>query len=345
MTMRTSDGKPAAAGASQEQKVVIRPAGAAPTGVRTSSTLAAQQNQQAQQAQLPAVRPATGKVPAKKGKAKAKARKPATPRVPLTERLRARLRGFRFRLLPLTIFVAVMMLGVRVGDLWRLATHDARLPDFPVTLAQGPASSTPATPPAQVPPAQVPPGQAPSATTKPVAGSGASQPGKEAPPAPGGSSGPANAPAANAPLAPLGPINNQELLQHFADRRAEIERRTKEMEQREALLAAAEKRIEQKVAEMEKTKADIQKLMAQGDEKQSAQLESLVKIYETMKPKEAARIFEELDMPVLLGVIQKMKEQKTAPILAAMDPVKAKEVTSALVERRVPLSATVTAPK
>ncbi|QCG96643.1 hypothetical protein E6C67_22630 [Azospirillum sp. TSA2s] len=322
MTMRTSDGKPASAGG--EPKVVIRPAGAAPTGVRTSPTLAAQQ------AQLPAVRPATGKVPAKasakKGKAKAKARKPATPRVPLTERLRARARNFRFRLLPLTIFVAVMMLGVRVGDLWRLATHDARLPDFPVTLAQGPQSSTPATPPTQMP----------SATTKPA--------GKDAPPAPGGSSGPANAPAANAPLAPLGPIDNQELLQHFAERRAEIERRTKEMEQREALLAAAEKRIEQKVAEMEKTKADIQKLMAQGDEKQSAQLESLVKIYETMKPKEAARIFEELDMPVLLGVIQKMKEQKTAPILAAMDPVKAKEVTSALVERRVPLSATVTAP-
>ncbi|BAI72467.1 hypothetical protein AZL_018290 [Azospirillum sp. B510] len=325
MSMRSSDGKPMA-GASQEPKVVIRPAGAAPTGVRTSPTLAAQQ---AQQAQLPAVRPGGArKAPAKTGKAKARtARKPATPRVPLTERLRARMRGFRFRLLPLTIFVAVMMLGVRVGDLWRLATHDARLPDFPVTLAQGPQSSTPATP----------PGQAPAATTKPA--------GKEPPPAPGGSSGSANAPAANAPPAPLGPIDNQELLQHFAERRAEIERRTKEMEQREALLAAAEKRIDQKVAEMEKTKADIQKLMSQGDQQQSAQLDSLVKIYETMKPKEAARIFEELDMPVLLGVIQKMKEQKTAPILAAMDPVKAKEVTAALVERRVPLTATVTAPK
>lgn len=322
MSMRTSDGKPAAAGG--EPKVVIRPAGAAPTGVRTSPTLAAQQ---AQQAQLPATRPAAGKGPAKKGRAKAKARKPATPRVPLTQRLRARVRNFRFRLLPLTIFVAVMMLGVRVGDLWRLATHDARLPDFPVSLAQGPQSSTPATPPAQTP----------SATTKPAA--------KEAPPAPGGASGTAEAPAANAPLAPLGPIDNQELLQHFAERRAEIERRTKEMEQREALLAAAEKRIDQKVAEMEKTKADIQKLMAQGDQQQSAQLDSLVKIYETMKPKDAARIFEELDMPVLLGVIQKMKEQKTAPILAAMDPTKAKEVTAALVERRVPLTATVTAPK
>ncbi|WP_247872307.1 hypothetical protein [Azospirillum sp. TSO35-2] len=301
---------------------MIRPAGAAPTGVRTSPTLAAQQAQQAQlPAQIPNVRTA-GKPVARKAKAKGKPRKPAVPRRPLGERLRERMRGARFRLLPLTIFVAVLMLGVRVGDLWRLATHDARLPDFPVSLAQGPQSSTPPTPPLQAPPA---------ASTKPV--------GKDAPPAPGGSSAPAGG-AASAPLAPLGPIDNQELLQHFAERRAEIERRTKEMEQREALLAAAEKRIDQKVAEMEKTRADIQKLMSQGDEKQSAQLDSLVKIYETMKPKEAARIFEELDMPVLLGVIQKMKEQKTAPILAAMDPTKAKEVTSALVERRVPLTAT-----
>lgn len=301
-----------------EERVVIRPAGASPTGVRVSASAAA--NTLA--ANTPAiVNPshAVAKQPARpvaKGKAKAKARKPASTRRPLSERLRARLKDARFRLLPLTIFVAVLMLGVRVGDLWRIVARDAKLPEFPVSLAE----NTPAKP---------------TATTKPAAN--APSPPKDGPPAQGGSNM-APAPAGGAaPLAPLGPINDQELLQHFAERRAEIEKRTKEMEQREALLAAAEKRIDQKVAEMEKVRADIQKLMNQGDEKQSTQLESLVKIYETMKPKEAARIFEELDMPVLLGVIQRMKEQKTAPILAAMDPVKAKEVTSALVERRVPL--------
>ncbi|HEY0836111.1 MAG TPA: hypothetical protein VGE72_19555, partial [Azospirillum sp.] len=149
-------------------------------------------------------------------------------------------------------------------------------------------------------------------------------------------------PPAEAPAAPAAPpsgdkmgMGDSELLQHYADRRAELEKRTREVEQREALLIAAEKRIEQKLAEMEKVRADIQKLMRTGDEKQSAQLESLVKIYETMKPKEAARIFEELDMPVLLDVFQRMKESKSAPILAAMDPTKAKLVTTALVERRV----------
>jgi flagellar motility protein MotE (MotC chaperone) len=61
-----------------------------------------------------------------------------------------------------------------------------------------------------------------------------------------------------------------------------------------------------------------------------------VKIYETMKPKDAARIFEQLDMPVLLGVLERMKEMKSSAILAAMDASKAKAATMALAERHAP---------
>jgi flagellar motility protein MotE (MotC chaperone) len=315
-----------------EEKVVIRPAGAAPTGVRVSASsqpsvdAARQAVARSTNPSLPAPRNAVRST-GKSGKAKGgKPRKAATaPRRPMAEVLRGWTRDFRFRLLPVTIFVAVLMLGVRVGDMWRIATRDAQLPEFPVTLAQGPQTPPPANgakPPADKAMADKAPAKA---TTNPA---------KDGPPPMANSE--ASTPAANAPL---GPISDQELLQHFAERRAEIEKRTKEIEQREALLTAAEKRIDQKVSEMEKVRSDIQKLMSQGDEKQSAQLESLVKIYETMKPKEAARIFEELEMPVLLGVIQKMKESKAAPILASMDPVKAKEVTSALIERRVPMTA------
>ncbi len=312
----SAKGRPAASGAgAADEKVVIRPAGAVPTGVRPGPSVTAAQGNTSQGAAMaakPAVKPAAKGKP--KAKSKAKARKPAVPRRPLSERLRERMRGLRFRLLPLTIFVAVLMLGVRVGDLWRVATREARLPDFPATLAQGQGTAAPPLQLAANTPKTNPPPAAPS---------------------PGGSSGgPAPSAAPPPDNAALGPVKNEELLQHFAERRAEIEKRTKEIEQREALLNAAEKRIDQKVQEMEKVRGDIQKLMRQGDEKQAAQLESLVKIYETMKPKEAARIFEELDMSVLLGVIERMKETKTAPILAAMDPVKAKEVTSALVERR-----------
>lgn len=281
-------------------------------------------------ARKPAVAtPTVAKPPVKatdKAGAKGKARrKPVAPREPLVRRLAARVRGLRFRLLPITIFVAVLMLGLRVGDLWRIATRDARLPEFPVTLAQAP--NQPQQPQQQQPAPAA--GQRPPAQGAPAQGApGAARP-PESSPAPVAAGGDRMV-AAN----PLGPVDNNELLQHYADRRAEIERRTKEVEQREALLAAAEKRIDQKLQELEKVRGEIQKLLRTGDQRQSEQLDSLVKIYETMKPKEAARIFEELEMPVLLDVITRMKETKTAPVLAAMDPSKAKAITAALVERR-----------
>lgn len=230
---------------------------------------------------------------------------------------------FSLRLLPVTIFAIVLLLGVRVFDLWQVvATRNAPAPDVPALQAKD-VKPTSAQPMAAV------------GDGLPLQPPGRMQLAQAAPPAQNGEAKPEGAGDPLAGADALSPINNEQLLKHYADRRAELEKAAKDVAMREALLSAAEKRIEQKLKEMEKVRNEIQNLLKMGDERQSQQLESLVKIYETMKPKEAARIFEELELPVLLDVIQKMKETKTAPILAAMDPVKAKQVTSALVERRI----------
>lgn len=235
--------------------------------------------------------------------------------------------ALRFRLLPVVIFAAVLLLGVRVVDLWQVvASRNAPLPDVAATLAKD-AQPMAAVGDGKIGAPLQPPGRLQLAEAK--TGTPAKEP---APPATNGEKKPEGDPAGGDALSP---INNEQLLKHYADRRAELEKTAKDVAMREALLSAAEKRIEQKLKEMEKVRTEIQNLLKMGDERQSQQLDSLVKIYETMKPKEAARIFEELEMPVLLDVIQKMKETKTAPILAAMDPMKAKQVTAALVERRI----------
>ena len=140
------------------------------------------------------------------------------------------------------------------------------------------------------------------------------------------------APPRAAPAVP--PVEGEsELLKALAERRAELDRRDAELREREAVLQATEKRIEEKLAkidESEKKKAAAEK--AKSDEEE-ARLKSLVKIYETMKPKEAARVFEQLEMTVLLAVVERMKEGKAAPILAAMEPAKAKAVTVALADK------------
>ena len=124
------------------------------------------------------------------------------------------------------------------------------------------------------------------------------------------------------------------LLQQLSKRREEIDEQERAIKQRGALLAAAEERIEQKMQELRALQGTIQEMLLQHDEQEEAQMRSLVKIYENMKPKDAARIFEQLDMVVLLEVIDRMKERKAAPILAKMNPAKAKAVTLELAQRR-----------
>lgn len=69
------------------------------------------------------------------------------------------------------------------------------------------------------------------------------------------------------------------------------------------------------------------------DAAEEAKLVSLVKIYETMKPKAAAEIFNRLEMPILISVVERMRESKSADVLARMDPAKARQVTAELARR------------
>jgi flagellar motility protein MotE (MotC chaperone) len=125
-----------------------------------------------------------------------------------------------------------------------------------------------------------------------------------------------------------------EILQSLSQRRDDLDRRAAEVDRHEALLQATEQRIDDKIAKLQQMESTINDAFKKEDQKDDAKIKSLVKIYETMKPKEAARIFEQLDLPVLLEVLDHMKEMKTAPILASMDPTKAKAVTLALAARK-----------
>jgi flagellar motility protein MotE (MotC chaperone) len=125
-----------------------------------------------------------------------------------------------------------------------------------------------------------------------------------------------------------------EVLQSLSKRRDELDKRQKQIDQRESLLKVAESEVDRKISELNKIKKELEDLLGKQQTAQDERMISLVKIYEGMKPKEAARIFDTLDMNVLLPVISRMKENKTAPVLAAMDPEKARQVTIKLAEQR-----------
>ncbi len=125
-----------------------------------------------------------------------------------------------------------------------------------------------------------------------------------------------------------------DLLQSLSKRREEIELYSEEVSMREKLLEATEMRINDKIQQMERMQISLKELLEQNEKQEDTEMKSLVKIYESMKPKEAARIFNELDMNILLEVIDRMSERKAAPILASMSPIKAKDVTVKLAQMR-----------
>ncbi len=118
-----------------------------------------------------------------------------------------------------------------------------------------------------------------------------------------------------------------EVLQQLRQRREALDAREQELVRREDMMRAAAERIDQRVGELTAVRADIERLIKAQDTQNEHKLLSLVRIYENMKPAEAARIFEEVDMHTLLSVVERMKERKLAPILAEMKPAKARDIT------------------
>lgn len=227
------------------------------------------------------------------------------------------------RLLPLLVITSFVMLGVRGYDLWQGVNYGtASVANEPTHAPATPTSPTPA--PATAAPQAAP---APAAHEAPTAKPAAAH------------STPVNAETPKADDAPTPAEEARGLipaeytpaevavLQNLASRRDALDKQEAELGQREALLAAAQQQVETKIKELQDVKGELQTLLHMVDEQQKARIDSLVKIYETMKPREAAAIIETLDMPVALDVLGKMREAKSAPILASMDPKKASQIT------------------
>ncbi|NEX94626.1 hypothetical protein, partial [Caulobacter sp. 17J65-9] len=123
------------------------------------------------------------------------------------------------------------------------------------------------------------------------------------------------------------------VLQSLQSRRGELDDREKNMDTQLALMAAAEAKLDAKLKALEALKGDINGLLAQGDQREAAEITRLVKVYEAMKPKDAADVMTQLDDRVRLPVASKMKERSLAAVLAAMPAAEARKLTEKLAMR------------
>ena len=132
------------------------------------------------------------------------------------------------------------------------------------------------------------------------------------------------APPQKAGAAPPGDLA---VLEQLTERRKQLDQRQAELDQREALLSAAEKRLAQRISELQSLEADINQKTQATQAADVAQMKSLAAMYEAMKPADAAHIFDRLDMPVLSSLAKVIKPQKLAAILSLMTAETAQRLT------------------
>ena len=124
-----------------------------------------------------------------------------------------------------------------------------------------------------------------------------------------------------------------EVVNSLSKRRRELDARDVQLTTQANMIAAAEKRVDAKIAQLQQLQAQMNALLVQRDDAQKAQIASLVKTYSTMKAKDAARIFNNLPDDVLIPVAHDMKSDIMAQVLANMNADAAKSLTIKLADR------------
>jgi flagellar motility protein MotE (MotC chaperone) len=137
------------------------------------------------------------------------------------------------------------------------------------------------------------------------------------------------------PTGPQGilPAGERAILERLQERRQQLEARNRELEMREGLLQAAEKRLEAKLTEIKAIESRINATVQKRDQEEAKHFKGIVTMYENMKAKEAARIFDRLDLKILVEVSTQINPRKMSEILAQMTPEAAERLTVEIANR------------
>lgn len=129
-----------------------------------------------------------------------------------------------------------------------------------------------------------------------------------------------------------------EIITQLRQRRVLLDQREQQLELQEQLLSSTEKRIDDKIQQLKVLEQQIKGHLRLYEEREDNQLQAIVKVYETMKPKEAAPRFEVLALQTQLDLVTRMKASKVAALMEKMTPAKASALTTELATRAQPPS-------
>jgi flagellar motility protein MotE (MotC chaperone) len=110
------------------------------------------------------------------------------------------------------------------------------------------------------------------------------------------------------------------MLAAFKSREAQIDAREKAIEDRMNALRIADAEVARKLDELAAAEAQLSDTLALADTAAEGDLGKLTKVYETMKPKQAAALFEQMDPNFAAGFLGRMRPEAAAAIMAGLSP-------------------------
>jgi flagellar motility protein MotE (MotC chaperone) len=133
--------------------------------------------------------------------------------------------------------------------------------------------------------------------------------------------------------APLPTGAERAILERLSERREQLDARARELDIREGLIQAAEKRMEAQLAEIKSAESHITEANNAKQGAEAERFKGLVTMYENMKARDAAKIFERLEIGVLIEVASQINPRRMSDILAQMTPESAERLTVELANR------------
>ena len=125
----------------------------------------------------------------------------------------------------------------------------------------------------------------------------------------------------------------EEMLQVIQTERAFLDEQREEMAQRQAEIDLASEKLKLEQARLDELKGALEGLLAKAEAAQTDDVRRLVALYSNMKPKDASNIMNDLDIEVSVLVLGTMSERTAAPILAGLNPVRARAISKIILER------------
>lgn len=129
-----------------------------------------------------------------------------------------------------------------------------------------------------------------------------------------------------------------QIITQLRQRREQLDDRARQLDLQAQLLQSTEKKIEDKIIQLQELEIAIKEHLRLFDEREDGQLKSIVEVYEKMKPKDAAPRFEALPLQTQLDLVTRMKSAKVALLMEKMSPEKASTLTKELATRAAPPS-------